>query len=448
MRRVGTGRALWLIVAVCLLLVLLPALPASAQSGARVAFVNTSGQLVIGSADGSYRWIVTNPGEVLVQPVGFTWSPDGRSLFLAVNNGAGISLRFADPAAQSVTEAAQSGASAITGGGWTRDGRGVMVSDGNSITFIGRDGSIAPVVTGQSGLSLFSPYGDARPNLPGARSVSGGNTHVFFQQGDGRYAVAALDGSSAFPLPGSNEQNARASGLWADNAPLVAYWGYEGSAILSVTNATNGQTLTLNSGRTAPITPVLWLPNTTVLLYRDASGVVRAADMACLASSCSADPLQSGLEVLPPTATEIVLSNGALYYQDGTSIMALNSACISSGACAGSAMMVAANAAPSTMISAAGNVLFFTGFSANPNDVNDRSAQVVVVNGCQFSGGCTVAAAIPSALSGTLSADGSAALYDSPAAGGLFAVSLTSGANSYLADSMGAPGLALARWGG
>jgi hypothetical protein len=323
-----------------------------------------------------------------------------------------------------------------------------MVSDGNSITFIGRDGSVAPVVTGQTGISLFSPYADTRPNLPGARSVSASNTHVFFQQGDGRYAVAALDGSAAFPLPGSNEPNARASGLWADSAPLVAYWGYEGSAILSVTNAANGQTFMLNSGRTAPITPVLWLPGSATLLYRDASGYVRASDMSCLSSTCAADPFTAGVEVLPPTATEIVLNAGTLYYQDGTSVMALNSACIASGACAGGAVMVAPNAAPSTMLSAAGSILFYTGFSANPNDVNDRAALLVQLNGCQNTGGCAVAASIPNALSGTLSADGSAALYDSPAAGGLFAVSLSTGANTYLADSAGMAGLASARWGG
>src|SRR5215470_6015853 len=94
--------------------------PVSAQGSANAAFINSSGQLIVSSGDGSYRWIVTNPGESLASPLGFTWSPDGRRLFFAVNNGA-VSLRIGDLASQSVAEIGQASGSAITGGQWTPD---------------------------------------------------------------------------------------------------------------------------------------------------------------------------------------------------------------------------------------------------------------------------------------------------------------------------------------
>ena len=47
-------------------------LPALAQSAPLVALVNSGGQLIVSSGDGSFRWIVTNPGETLVGD--FVWS--------------------------------------------------------------------------------------------------------------------------------------------------------------------------------------------------------------------------------------------------------------------------------------------------------------------------------------------------------------------------------------
>jgi hypothetical protein len=430
---------------VLLALVISRVTPASAQGGAYIAFVNLSGQLIVSSADGAYRWIVTNPGEMLVTPLGFNWSPDGRLLFFGVNLNGAASLRFADPASQSAYEAAQISGGSLSGGGWTPDSRGIVFSDGSSIRFLGTDSALMELISGQAGASLFSPFADSRPNLPAARSLSPDGRYVFFQQGDGRYAVTALDGSSAFPLPGTNELNARQSGLWASASPLVAYWGYEGgSSFLSATNATSGQTVTLNSGRSAPVNPILWRPGTSQLVYRDANGLVRSADLACLASTCSASPLDAGLEMLPASASEITTDGASLYYVDGTSVMALPLSCIDAGACVGSAVQIAANAAPGTMLSVGGTTLAFTGFSANPNDVNDRQVQLVQLNGCQSSGGCQVLST-GFGLAGLVSRDGLALAVDVPGTG-MQAISLTSGAASYLSDSMSGAGLPTARW--
>jgi len=427
----------------CLIFLMISA-PAFAQNGSLVAFVNNSGQLIISSADGGYRWIVTNPGETLVPQVGYTWSPSGNQLFFAVNAYGTTSLRFANPGSQAAYEAAQISGGSLSGGAWTPDGRGIVFSDGSTIRLLGTDSSLTDLVSGQAGARVFSPYADDRPNLPGADVFSADGRYLFYQQGDGRYAVAALDGSSAFPLPGSNEANVRESGLWSNVAPFVAYWGYEGNSILSATNAANGQTVTLDSGRAAPITPILWRPNSTQLLYRDATGYVRAADLSCLNAGCASNPLDSGVEVLPPTATEITTDGATLYYQDGTNLMAVGLNCINAANCAGSAVMLAGNAAPGSLISVGGPTLAFTGFAANPNDMNDRLAQFVQLNGCQSSGGCAALSAGPG-TTGLVAGTGGAAVVDIPGSG-LQSINLSSGTAAYLSDSLGLAGLIGARW--
>ncbi|MBE2184643.1 MAG: hypothetical protein IAE89_14530 [Anaerolineae bacterium] len=437
-----SGRAAFAALICCIFLMM--SVPAFAQSGALVAFVNNSGQLIVNSADGSYRWIVTNPDETLVPQIGYTWSPSGNQLFFAVNVYGAISLRFANPGSQAVYEAAQISGGTLSGGAWTPDGRGVVFSDGNTIRLLGTDSSLTDLVSGQAGARVFSPYGDSRPNLPGTEVLSADGRYLFYQQGDGRYAVAALDGSSAFPLPGSNDANVRESGLWSSAAPLVAYWGYEGNSILSVTNAANGQTVTLDSGRATPITPILWRPNSTQLLYRDASGYVRAADMSCLSGGCAANPLEAGVEALPPTAMEITTDGASLYYQDGYNLMAVSMSCIDSASCAGSAVMLAGNAAPGMMVSVGGPMLAYTGFAASANDANDRLAQFVQLNGCQASGGCVAMSAGPG-MTGLVAGGGSAAVVDIPGSG-LQAINLASGTAAYLSDSPGMAGLVGARW--
>jgi hypothetical protein len=142
---------------------------AAAQNRAWVAFVNASGQLIVSSADGGYRWIVTNPGEYLVEPIGFTWSPNGAQLFFAVSTGGGANARIADVGSQTVLDLGVIGASSLSGGAWTADGQGVLAADSASGTLhYGGTNGTAVVFSGQNGVSLFSTYADTRPYLPSA----------------------------------------------------------------------------------------------------------------------------------------------------------------------------------------------------------------------------------------------------------------------------------------
>src|SRR5579871_6008123 len=67
------------------LLCMIAAFPTAAQSASPlVALVNSSGQLIVSSADGSYRWIVTNPGQTLAGA--FAWASNGNQVLFAVGN--------------------------------------------------------------------------------------------------------------------------------------------------------------------------------------------------------------------------------------------------------------------------------------------------------------------------------------------------------------------------
>lgn len=432
------ARAAALILALCALLAL-AASPGgvSAQAGPLVAYASAAGELIVRSADGGFRWQATNPGEMLSVAPGFTWSPDGQHLFHAVVlPGGAVSLRFATPALQRTYEAAQISGALLSGGAWLPDGRGVIFGDGESIRALGMDSSLTTLVASQPGVRIHSPYSDARS---AASAISPDGQHVFFQQGDGRYALAGLAGGAAFPLPGANDADTPESGLWSGAAPLVAYWGYDGGSLLSVTHAVSGQTITLSSAGAAPMPPVLWLPGTTVLLYRDAAGAVRSADLGCLLSACAGSPLEAGLEVLPASAGAISADGEALYYRDGARVLALPLRCVVDGGCA--AALLAENAAPETTLSAAGGVLTYTGFAASAADPADRQALLIRLDGCQWAGNCVPLSAGPGA-SGLLSHEGSAALLDLAGAGPAVLL-LATGA---LTPLDGAAGLATARW--
>lgn len=69
-----------LLIVICLLLI-----PTSIQAQLgppQVAYLNSSGQLIVAGADGVTRWIISNPGETLHPTVGYTWSPDGCDCFM------------------------------------------------------------------------------------------------------------------------------------------------------------------------------------------------------------------------------------------------------------------------------------------------------------------------------------------------------------------------------
>src|SRR5262249_28944624 len=151
---------------------------------------------------------------------------------------------------------------------------------------------------------------------------------------------------------------------------------YAGNSTLAVTDAASQQTITLDSGRSAPITPLVWRPRSTQLIFRDATGSIRLADLGCLQSGCPSNPLESAT-VLASADTDVATDGTWLYYRTDTNINAVNLDCGTS--CNG--VMIAGNAAPQTAISAAGGTLVYTAYTQNPNDPSDR--QVNTLNlGC------------------------------------------------------------------
>jgi len=357
------GRVLLLVV-FCLLVI---ALPAAAQNSPLVAFVNSSGQLIVSSGDGSYRWIVTNPGETLAGDPAWT----NTGLLFAV----GSSLRAANVSQQSASE------------------------------------------VGQAAGSLMS--------------VSPNGKFVFYQAQDGSYHLQGQDGSGAFALPITNDLNARYSGLWSGT--LVAYWGYSGNSTLAVTDAAAQQTVTLDSGRSAPITPLAWRPKTTQLIFRDATGSIRLADVGCVANGCASNPLDSAT-TLAAADTDVATDGTWLYYRTDTNINAVNLDCGAN--CTGA--VIAGNAAPQTALSAAGKTLVYTAYQQNPNDPADRVVMTLNLDCVSNPSSCAPQTVLPSAVAGAISADGRYAVVQ--LSSGLNSLDLSSGSTAYLSD----PGAALA----
>ncbi|MGQ9908145.1 MAG: TolB family protein [Candidatus Flexifilum sp.] len=444
-RQPGRGRIVALMILLAALAFSGPGLhPAAAQGGSFAAFVNPSGQLIVSDTTGGYRWIVTYPGEMLAAPIGYTWSPAGDRLLFAINLGAEISLRVGSVATQSVIEIGRLPAGSISGGVWTPDGSGVFAASNDQIAYFDASGGgSAVLIAGGGPVTLISPYASDRPYLPRESSLSPDGRFLFYQTGDGRYVTAALDGSAVYPLAGANDSAARGSGLWADGAPLVAYWGYEATALLSVTHAATGATLTLDSGRAAPITPLAWFERAPILVYRDVTGFVRAADVGCLLSACGDNPLLAGVEFMPPTAADVQIISGYGIYRDGVNVYAVPTTCIFSGGCGAQTVLLAANAVPGLPIHAAGGRLAYTAFSADPNNPADRSATVVDLT-CLNTGACGGQPLISGALAGLLADDGRSLIVDGP--GGLSIVSLTGGTTVSLSDYSGGALLLTARW--
>jgi hypothetical protein len=372
------GRVLMLVV-FCFLIALLGTLPAAAQSAPLVAFVSSSGQLIVSSGDGSYRWIVTNPGETLAGDP--TWSANGSSLYFAVNTGSEISLRAANVSQQNIAEIGKA------------SGR----------------------------VFVISPDGSA----------------VFYQQNDGSFALLTSGGT--VPLPISNDYGARYNGLWADAAPLVAYWGYAGNSTLGVTNAANAQTVMLDSGRSAPIAPLAWRQGTAQLFYRDAAGSIRLADLSCLQSGCGNNPLDAAATLAAADAD--VTSDGTwLYYRSGDTVTAVLLTCPAD--CGSSAVAVAGSAAPQTSLHAANGILVYTGYAQNPNDPNDREVRRLSLGCMSNPGSCAPQTILQGAVAGDVSDNGRYVVVE--LASGLSSLDLSTGAQTYLSDR-GAP-LASAHW--
>lgn len=437
-----------IIIGLFLMFVLFSGSALQAQGRApNVAFVNSSGQVVVSGGDGGFRWIVTNPGETLAQPVGFTWSPSGRQLFFAVDMGGVVSLRVGDIAAQSVTEIGQVNG-AVSGGDWLPDGSGIVIASGGSLLLVPANGG-GPATLGSGGASLISSFAADRPNVPVAHSLSPNGRAALFQTG-GQYTLLSVSNGATTPLTGTNDANAPQSGLWSPNGALVAYWGFSGSSILSVTNADNGQTVTLNSGSSVPMTPLAWQPASTWLVYRDAANTVRAADLSCLNGGCGANPLESGSELLPATASDVQFGGSDwVIFRDGEAVKAVNLGCVSSGNCLNSAVTLGQNAAPRTWVSVGGDTVVYTAYTQDANNPNDREVRAVSLGCLSNPSSCQPTSLLGQAVAGLVSPDGAYVVVDQ-AGSGVNALYIPGANLTYLSDSLGGQlgtGLNLARWG-
>ncbi|MEM6529903.1 MAG: hypothetical protein AAF653_16505 [Chloroflexota bacterium] len=326
-----------------LLAVLVFVVPVAAAQGntPQLAYVNSSGQLVVTSADGATRWVVTNPNEPLVNRANLAWAPNGQQLFFAVNTGSGTSLRMANTSSQSVTEIGTVDSS-VNGGEWSPDGRSVVMGSGQGI--VSAAGSAAVIIPGGQ--------------LTGGQAFSPNGRFLFYHNGGG-YSLAGANGANPVTLPGRNDATAAGAGLWADSGAVVAYWTFTdgGTSALNVTNAANGETLMLDSGTSVPVTPLAWLPNSQTLLYRSAQGVV-AVDASCVQRGCSEAPAQTA--ILPVTAANVLVTdNNVLVFTGNGGIFGINASCVSAGNCADGAVS-AGGIAGNSRVAAAGNVLPFT----------------------------------------------------------------------------------------
>lgn len=419
------------LVTIVTIVLLLSVLPATAQSGALVAFINGSGQLVISDGDSGYRWVVTNPGEVLNNTLGFNWSPDGSRLFYAVGSGE-VSLRVASTSNQGLIEIGRVSGS-LSGGQWTPNGASVVVGVDGSVLSLAADGSGAQELAGGQGSVYVPSPSSATVTTQQPSSVSPDGSSLFFWRGDGRYAIQS--GSGAFISPGTNDATATNSGLWSNAAPLVAYWGFSGNSILSVTNALSGETVTLDSGRSAPINPVAWVTNSTRLIYRDGSNTVKITDLSCLQGGCGTNPLESGVDLLPATASDIRYANNWVYFVDGGQVKAVRPDCATGGGCLGQAVVLGSNVAPRSSFDVGGSRLVYTAFAQDSSNPADREVRLVDTS-CLATGDCQFPTLQTGAVAGRMSADGTYVLTES-VSGGLSSLRTTDGQLTFLSDGAG-----------
>ena len=420
------------IVIILILVVLTIPLLVSAQGTPHVAFINGSGQLVVASGDGNTRWIVTNPGEFLNATLGFSWSPDNARLFFAVDTGGAVSLRVGDVAGMSIVEIGQVSGN-ISGGEWTNRGE-VLVGSSSGVALYSNNG-ITPIINSASA-QVVTPFVNERPNLAQPNSMAG-NSLFFWQDGMWQTQNGALISN--------NDPNARGSGLWSDDDSMVAYWGTDGSgSLLSVLNVNSGQSITLSTGRSAPVTPIDWVNNSSFLVYRDANGDAKVTDMACLASGCNHHPLESGITLLPASASDAQIVGNRAYYRDGDNLFGVDVGCVNADTCLSDSFQIANNVAPLTLFDVEGDTLVYTAFTSDANNPNDRYVQVVSTN-CLPD--CAPQTLVPNAVSGLLSPDGQYVVVD-VADNGLNIVRISDLNAVYLSGSMGqlGAGLTTARW--
>lgn len=425
----------WTALVLLMALVLGGAFGASAQGQSLVAYTNAAGQLVVTSADGGYRWVLTNPGENLSPALGFRWAQNGERLFFAVDQGGEVSLRAAEVSSQNVTEIGRVPNNNLSGGEWTPDHSGVLVSTGDRLTWYPVSGTAMDILAGQSGLSLRTPALDSRV---GWRSLSPDARTLVYRDAYGSTVALPLTGGTPVTLASGADPSAP-GGLWTDDGGLVAVAG--SNQIVAYSPLTGA--LAQAAGASAvPPAPLIWLPGSSILLYQDGAGAVRVADVSCLRSG-PCDPFASAVPVLPASAHDLRVVNGSLVYLDGENVNSVPTSCLSTGGCA--PVTVAGSAAPGTGLDVRGNVLAYTAYTTNPNDPADREARILDLN-CLNGGGCAPRAVGAGAQAGALSPDGRSMVLVSPA--GLSLVDWATGAQSSLSDPAYGQFIRSARWNG
>lgn len=412
-------RKLWI-----LFLLLIFVVPAQAQGAPLVAFVNSSGQLIVAGADGVTRWIVTNPGETLDPTLGYRWSPDGSALFHAVDLGGAVSLRTGDTASMTVAEIAQVNGP-VTGGEWGPNGTLLFGTEAGAVAG-------AQNVAGQ----VASPYSQSASSL-----APDGSAVIFLQAGV--YTLQRPDGSATVLGPSSNNGiNAQ----WSDIAPIVAFSGQTdgGQHNLIVFNTANNNAVML-VGTSLPMEPIGWVPNTTSLLYRDASGTIRIADVGCLQSGCPENTLETGVPILPASALDVQITTSFVAYRDGEQVLGVPLSCVQSQDCTARTAVLGTQAVQRAGVFVAGSQIIYTAYTSDASNPSDREVRSIDAN-CISNGYCQAVTLIPGAIAGRITESGAAMVADIIGAG-LHIVNLGDGSTLYLTDSY-ADALQTAHWNG
>jgi len=393
-----TYRRLLIFVVLCLCIPL-----TSAQSDDLLAFLNGSGQLVVSSGDGSTRWIATNPGQVIDEAYGFGWTDSGTLVFALDGFGA----LEGDPTSQAIQPFE------------------LNIADRTAYL---RGVRTRPNIAQPDGLSTDGAYG--------------------FVWGDGRYFTVPVGTTAGFRLRLVGDNDAQGSGLWSDVAPLVAYWGFNndvGGTALAVWNPATETDMVVNSGSTIPVPPVAWQANTTNLIFRTGSGDVRLADVGCLVSGCSDNPLENGILLAPSSANHIQVTADRAYYVDNQQVYGVDLTCVDSDNCLDSRFVVGQNAVPLSMMHISNNRLVYTSFTSDPNNAIDRTVQVVDLT---CTPDCAPQAILQGAMSGLVSPSGDFVMVD-VVGEGLNILNISGGGLVYLTETMGGQlgaGLTTARW--
>ena len=374
---------------VCVLLLIIPI--SQAQSDELLAFLNGSGQLVVSSGDGVTRWIVTNPGQVIDDELGFGWDADGNLIFALE----GFGIFSGDPTTQAINP--------------------IEETDAEQVAFL-RGLPNRPNITQPNGLSADGQYA--------------------FVWSSGRYFTVPVGTNSAYQLRLVGNNDAQSSGLWSDVGAFVAYWGFNndtGGTALAVWHPENEIEVALDSGSTIPVPPIAWLPDSTNLVFRDGSGDVRVSGVDCVDATCSENPLAVGVLLAPSSANHIQVTAGHAYYVDSGVVYGVNLTCLTDNTCVESRFIIGEQAVPLSMIHVSNGRLVYTSYASDPNNANDRTVQLVNLT-CVPD--CAPQAILNGAMAGVLSPSGDFLMVDIVNEG-LNILNISGGGLVYLTGTMG-----------